>query len=138
MGMVSDFKAFVSRGNILDLAVGVLIGAAFGAVVSSLVTDIVMPPIGMMLSGVDFSSIATTLKAADPDGKGAVTINWGKFLDAIVRFLIVASAIFMVIRLVNAMREPAEEPVPAGPSAEEILLGEIRDLLKSDHSKRSA
>lgn len=130
MGMVSDFKVFISRGNVLDLAVGVLIGAAFGAIVTSLVTDIVMPPIGMVLSGVDFSSISSTLKEAGPDGKGAVTINWGKFLDAVVRFLIVAGAIFMVVRLVNKMREPAEEPVPAGPSAEEVLLGEIRDLLK--------
>jgi len=138
MGMLSDFKVFISRGNVLDLAVGVMIGAAFGAIVTSLVTDIVMPPIGMVLSGVDFSSIATTLKAAGPDGKGAVTINWGKFLDAVVRFLIVAGAIFMVVRLINTMREPAEAPVPAGPSVEEVLLGEIRDLLKSDHSKRSA
>jgi len=138
MGMLSDFKVFISRGNVLDLAVGVMIGAAFGAIVTSLVTDIVMPPIGMVLSGVDFSSIATTLKAAGPDGKGAVTINWGKFLDAVVRFLIVAGAIFMVVRLINTMRVPAEAPVPAGPSAEEVLLGEIRDLLKSDHSKRSA
>ncbi len=130
MGMVSEFKEFVSRGNVLDLAVGVVIGGAFGAIVTSLVTDIIMPPIGMMLSGVDFSSIVTTLKAAGPDGKGAVTINWGKFLDAVVRFLIVAAAIFMVVRLVNKMRKPAEAPAPAGPSAQEVLLGEIRDLLK--------
>lgn len=130
MGMVSEFKEFVSRGNVLDLAVGVVIGGAFGAIVTSLVTDIIMPPIGMMLSGVDFSSIVTTLKAAGPDGKGAVTINWGKFLDAGVRFLIVAAAIFMVVRLVNKMRKPAEAPAPAGPSAQEVLLGEIRDLLK--------
>ncbi|MBS1560169.1 MAG: large-conductance mechanosensitive channel protein MscL [Bacteroidetes bacterium] len=128
--MVSEFKEFVSRGNVLDLAVGVVIGGAFGAIVTSLVTDIIMPPIGMMLSGVDFSSIVTTLKAAGPDGKGAVTINWGKFLDAVVRFLIVAAAIFMVVRLVNKMRKPAEAPAPAGPSAQEVLLGEIRDLLK--------
>jgi large conductance mechanosensitive channel len=130
MGMVSEFKEFVSRGNVLDLAVGVVIGGAFGAIVTSLVTDIIMPPIGMMLSGVDFSSIVTTLKAAGPDGKGAVNINWGKFLDAVVRFLIVAAAIFMVVRLVNKMRKPAEAPAPAGPSAQEVLLGEIRDLLK--------
>lgn len=131
MSVISEFKEFVSRGNVLDLAVGVVIGGAFGAIVTSLVTDIIMPPIGMLLSGVDFSSIATTLKAAGPDGKGAVTINWGKFLDAIVRFLIVAAAIFMVVRMVNKMRKPAEAPPAPGPSAEETLLGEIRDLLKN-------
>jgi len=130
MGLVSEFKDFAARGNVVDLAVGVVIGGAFGAIVTSLVTDIIMPPIGMMLSGVDFSSIVTTLKAAGADGKGAVTINWGKFLDAVVRFLIVAFSIFMVVRLINKMRKPAEAPAPAGPSNEEVLLGEIRDLLK--------
>lgn len=130
MGLVSEFKDFAARGNVVDLAVGVVIGGAFGAIVTSLVTDIVMPPIGMMLSGVDFSSIVTTLKAADADGKGAVTINWGKFLDAVVRFVIVAFSIFMVVRLINKMRKPAEAPAPAGPTNEEVLLGEIRDLLR--------
>lgn len=130
MSMLQEFKTFISRGNVVDLAVGVIIGAAFGAIVTSLVTDIITPPLGYVLSGVKFDEIVTMLRAADADGKGAVTINWGKFLQAIINFLIVAFCIFLVVRLINKLKRPEPPAAPAGPTRDQELLIEIRDALR--------
>jgi large conductance mechanosensitive channel len=132
MGLLSEFKEFASRGNVVDLAVGVIIGGAFGAITASLVNDVVMPPIGMLLSGVNFSDIATVLKEPGPDGKGGVTIAWGKFFQTVLNFLIIAFVIFMMVKAVNSMkRKQAEAPAaPPEPSDEVKLLTEIRDALK--------
>lgn len=133
MSIVSEFKEFASRGNFIDLAVGVVIGGAFGTITNSLVQDIIMPPIGMMLSGINFADIATTLKAAGPDGKGAVILSWGKFIQLIINFLIIAMAMFAVVKAINTMKRNQEEapaPPPAEPSDEVKLLTEIRDALK--------
>jgi large conductance mechanosensitive channel len=128
-GMGQEFKAFVMRGNVLDLAVGVIIGAAFGKIVSSFVGDLLMPPIGILLGGVDFSQLGWTLKAAVGD-KPAVVFGIGKFLQAIVDFIIVAFVIFLVVKAANRMKREAPPPPPAGPSPTERLLSEIRDLLR--------
>jgi large conductance mechanosensitive channel len=130
-GLLQEFKAFAMRGNVIDLAVAVVIGAAFGKIVSSLVDNIIMPLVGMLTGGVDFSDLAITLREAtetDP----AVTLGYGMFINAIITFTIVAFAIFMVIKAMNKLqRKKEEEPakVPK-PSREEALLTEIRDLLK--------
>lgn len=132
MGVVREFKQFAMRGNVVDLAVAVVIGAAFGKIVSSLVADIVMPLIGLAVGGVDFSEMAIALKAAAGD-QSAVLLSYGRFVQAIFDFVIVAFAIFMVVKGLNSMKrkqEAAPPPAP-GPSAEEKLLVEIRDLLKS-------
>jgi len=128
-GMGSEFKAFVMRGNVLDLAVGVVIGAAFGKIVSSLVGDLLMPPIGILLGGVDFTQIALTLKPAMGD-KPAVVMGIGKFVQAVVDFVIIAFAIFLVVKAANRMKREAPAPPPPGPSPTEQLLTEIRDLLR--------
>ena len=113
MSLASEFKAFVMRGNVLDLAVGVVIGAAFGKIVTSLVDQIIMPPIGLLIGGVDFSAYKWILKAAGPDGKGEVAIQFGAFLNTIIQFAIVALAIFLVIKLVNRLVKKQEaEPAP--------------------------
>ena len=130
MGMVTEFKEFISKGNVVDLAIGVIIGGAFGAITASLVNDIIMPPIGMILGGVNFADITTTLKAADADGKGAVLIFWGKFLQLVLNFLIIAFVMFMIVKAVNTMKRK-QVAAPAEPSAEVQLLTEIRDSLKS-------
>jgi large conductance mechanosensitive channel len=130
--MAQEFKAFVLRGNVLDLAVGVVIGAAFGKIVSSLVGDILMPPIGLLLGDVDFSQLAWVLKPAT-GGKPAVAIGIGKFIQAIVDFLIIAGAIFLVVKAANRLRQKEPAPSPPGPSPTERLLGEIRDLLRPRH-----
>jgi large conductance mechanosensitive channel len=127
--MAQEFKAFVMRGNVLDLAVGVVIGAAFGKIVSSLVGDLLMPPIGLVLGGVDFSQLAWVLKPAVGD-KPAVVMGIGKFIQAIVDFLIIAFVIFLVVRAANRLKRETPAPVPAGPSPTERLLTEIRDLLR--------
>ena len=129
-GMGQEFRAFVMRGNVVDLAVGVVIGAAFGKIVSSFVGDILMPPIGLLIGGVDMSQLGVTLKAAAGD-KPAVVLAIGKFLQSIVDFVIVAFAIFLVVKGVNRMRREEPPPPPAPPSATERLLTEIRDLLRS-------
>jgi large conductance mechanosensitive channel len=135
MGMTSEFKEFVMRGNVVDLAVGVVIGAAFGRIVTVLVDRVLMPPIGMALGGVDFSAWVVTLKAAGVDAAGkaipAVTIGIGEFFNALIQFAIVALAIFLVVRAVNRARGPAPAPAPAGPSDEVKLLTEIRDALRT-------
>jgi large conductance mechanosensitive channel len=128
-GMVQEFKAFVMRGNVLDLAVGVVIGAAFGKIVSSLVADVLTPPIGLLLGGVDFSQLAVTLKAAAGD-KPAVVLGIGKFIQSIVDFLIIAFVIFLVVKAVNRMKREEPPPAPPAPSPTERLLTEIRDLLR--------
>ena len=133
--MIKEFKDFIMRGNVLELAVAVIIGGAFGQIVTSFTSDILMPPLGMLLGGVDFSDLAITLKDAVPatstsEAVEAVTINYGKFINVIIDFLITAFAIFMVVKAYNSTQAPAEEEAPAGPSNEEVLLAEIRDLLK--------
>jgi large conductance mechanosensitive channel len=133
MGFVQEFRTFAVRGNMVDMAVGIIIGAAFGKVVSSLVGDVLMPPLGLMVGGTDFANLAVTLKAATPDG-AAVTLGYGKFIQAIVDFVIIAFAVFVVVKGVNRLREekPAEPPPPAEPPREQVLLTEIRDLLKTN------
>lgn len=133
MGMISEFREFAMRGNVIDLAVGVVIGGAFGKIVTSLVDNIIMPPIGLLLGGVDFSDIGWTLRGATVDAAGeevpAVVIGIGEFLNTMVQFVIIAFAIFMLIKLINRIhRKP--EAAPAGPSEEVLLLREIRDTLQ--------
>jgi len=139
MGMFKEFKDFISRGNVLDLAVGVVIGGAFGKIVSSLVNDIVMPPIGYALNGVNFRTLRLILKPAQIDGTGAVlkpevAITYGNFIQVTLEFVIIAFCIFLVVKGFNAMRKKeAEAPAaPPVPTMEEQLLMEIRDLLKSN------
>ena len=137
MGMMSEFKEFAMRGNVIDLAVGVVIGGAFGKIVGVLVDKVLMPPLGLLLGGVDFSNWAITLKAASVDAAGkeipAVAIGIGDFLNSIVQFLIVAFAIFLVIKGLNAAQRKKEEApaAPPPPSDEVKLLTEIRDALKA-------
>jgi len=131
MGMIQEFKTFAMRGNVVDMAVGIIIGGAFGKIVSSFVADVIMPPIGILVGGVDFSKLAITLKEAVGD-TAAVTINYGKFIQSIIDFIIIAFAIFLVIKAMNALQKKQEEAPapPAPPSNEENLLTEIRDILK--------
>lgn len=137
MGFITEFKEFASRGNMIDLAVGVVIGGAFGKIVTSLVNDVIMPPIGLITGGMDFKDVLITLKPAVMNGATiatpAVAIKIGLFLNAIVDFVIVAFAIFMVIKAINALRrKQAEAPAPPPAPAEDIvLLTEIRDTLRS-------
>jgi len=128
-GMGKEFREFVMRGNVLDLAVGVVIGAAFGKIVSSLVGDVIMPPIGVLLGGVDFSQIGWVLKPAMGD-KPAVVLGIGKFIQAILDFVVIAFVIFMVVKAVNRMKREEPPAAPAGPTPTERLLTEIRDLLR--------
>ena len=128
MGFISEFKKFAMRGNVADMAVGIIIGGAFGKIVSSLVADVIMPPIGILLGGVDFSELAVTLKHATETDL-AVVVAYGQFINTIIDFLIIAFAIFMLIKLINRVdRQKAE--APAAPTKEQELLTEIRDLLK--------
>ena len=131
MGMMKEFKEFAVKGNMVDMAVGIIIGGAFGKIVSSLVADVIMPPIGLLLGGVDFSKIAVTLKEAAGEAE-AVTLNVGNFIQTAVDFIIVAFAIFIVVKAINNMKRKEEEAPaePPKPSNEEVLLSEIRDLLK--------
>ena len=139
--MLKEFKEFAVKGNMVDMAVGIIIGAAFGTIVTSLVNDVIMPPIGLALGGVDFSNIYTVLQEGATPGPyetlelakeaGAVTINWGVFLNAVISFLIVAICVFMIVRSINRLKREEEEApaAPPEPSSEEKLLTEIRDLL---------
>ncbi len=131
MSMMKEFKDFAMRGNVVDMAVGIIIGAAFGKIVSSFVSDVVMPPLGALIGGVDFTNLAVTLKAATEEAE-AVTLNYGAFIQSIFDFTIVAFAIFMAIKVMNSLKRQAEEEPEAAPepSREEVLLEEIRDLLK--------
>lgn len=131
MSVMSEFKEFAVKGNMVDLAVGVIIGGAFGKIVSTLVTNVLMPPIGLLLGGADFSNLAITLKPAVGEVP-AVLLKYGVFLNAIIDFVIIAFVLFIVIKGINAMKRKKEElpaEVPA-PTAQEVLLTEIRDLLK--------
>ena len=130
MSFLSEFKAFAMKGNVVDMATGVVIGAAFGKIVSSLVEGIIMPPIGLLVGGIDFSAIKTVVKAAGPDGKGEVAIMWGAFFNTVISFVIIAFTIFLVIKMMNRMIRK-EEAAPAAPPADVVLLTEIRDLLKT-------
>ena len=135
MGFFKEFKQFAMKGNVVDMAVGVIIGGAFGKIVSSLVADVIMPPIGLLIGGVNFTDIVLTLKSAGIDELGnavpAVTLNLGAFLQAVFDFLIIALSIFIFIKLINRFNKKKEEvPAPPAPSKEEQLLTEIRDLLK--------
>jgi large conductance mechanosensitive channel len=131
MGIIKEFKTFAMKGNVVDMAVGIIIGAAFGKIVSSVVNDIIMPPIGILVGGVDFKDLKVVLKAAT-EGVPAVTLNYGNFLQVVFDFLIVAFAVFMLIKGLNmAKRKKEEAPAPPpAPSKQEVLLAEIRDLLK--------
>jgi large conductance mechanosensitive channel len=129
MAFFSEFKQFAMRGNVVDLAVGVVIGAAFGKIVTSLVDQILMPPIGAIVGGVDFSAYKWVLVSAGADGKGEVAILFGAFINTLIQFAIVAFAIFLVVKLMNRLMRK-QEAAPAPPSPEQVLLTEIRDLLK--------
>ena len=137
MSMVKEFKEFISRGNVVDLAVGVIIGGAFGAIVTSLVKDVIMPPIGYAMSGIDFSSLKVIITPDVVDAatgkitKAGVAISYGNFLNTLINFLIVAAVIFLVVKGVNSLkRKEAEKPAePPAPTTDQKLLMEIRDLL---------
>jgi large conductance mechanosensitive channel len=131
MGMVQEFREFAVKGNVVDMAVGIIIGAAFGKIVSSLVSDVVTPPLGYVIGGVDFTKLAITLPALS-EGAEAVTLRYGVFLQALFDFVIVAFAIFLLVKLINRMRrkEEAKPAAPPAPPRQEVLLEEIRDLLK--------
>ena len=134
MSIISEFKAFAVKGNVVDMAVGIIIGAAFGKIVSSFVGDVVMPPLGLLIGGVDFSDLAIVLKAAEGDIP-AVTLAYGKFIQTVIDFTIVAFAIFMGVKAINKLKSAEVPPAPAGPTADQQLLSEIRDLLKAQQDK---
>lgn len=140
MSFLQDFQKFAMRGNVVDLAVGVIIGAAFGKIVSSLVANVIMPPLGLLIGGIDFRQFSWVLKPAQPPAP-AVVLQYGMFLQDVFDFIIVALAVFCVIKLINSLHRKQEEaptPVaPPQPSAEETLLTEIRDLLKQQNQLES-
>jgi len=127
--MLKEFKEFAVKGNAIDMAVGIIIGASFGKIVSSFVADVIMPPIGVLIGGVDFTKLALTIKEAAGDAP-AVTLNYGNFIQSIVDFTIIAFAIFMAVKIINNLKKKEAEAAPE-PSKEELLLTEIRDLLKA-------
>lgn len=135
--MLKEFKEFAMRGNVVDLAIGIIIGGAFGKIVTSLVNDVIMPPIGLLLGKVDFSSLFINLSGEDyatlaaAQEAGAPVIRYGAFVNTVLDFTIVAFAIFLVVRAMNRLKKAEPPPPPPGPSGEEKLLGEIRDLLKA-------
>jgi len=151
-GFVNEFREFAMRGNVLDMAVGIIIGGAFGKIVSSFVSDVIMPPIGLLLGGVDFKDLKWVIRDAQPaimDGENvvseavqAVSLNYGVFINSVIDFVLIAFAIFLMIKAINAARrksEPVEEPAPPAPpepSKEEKLLTEIRDILKTQSLKQ--
>ena len=140
MGFLKEFKAFALKGNVMDMAVGVIIGGAFGKIVTSLVNDVIMPPIGLLVGGVDFTDLKLTLKKAVVEAGAeiapAVTWNYGAFIQQVVDFTILAFCVFMMVKVMNKLlkkeeAKPAPAPAPPAPSKEEVLLTEIRDLLKN-------
>jgi large conductance mechanosensitive channel len=134
MSVFQEFKEFASKGNVVDLAVGVIIGGAFGKIVTVLVDKVLMPPIGLLIGGVDFSQLRVILKAADAAGKGEVAIGYGELIQAFINFLIIAWALFIVIKGMNALKRSKEAtptPPAKGPSEEVVLLTQIRDSLRS-------
>jgi large conductance mechanosensitive channel len=137
MSILQEFKKFAMRGNVIDLAVGIVIGAAFGKIVSSFVNDVLMPPIGLLVGGVDFSDLAVTLMEAEGEA-AAVTLKYGSFLQTVVDFTIIAFAVFLLVKGINSLQKqqeaaPAKPPVP---TAEQVLLTEIRDILKTGNGNR--
>lgn len=132
---IKEFKEFAMRGNMLDMAIGIVIGGAFGKIVSSFVSDVIMPPLGMLINGVEFSELAITLKAATVDSP-AVSLRYGSFIQTVVDFIIIAFAIFLMIKVINSThrKHKEQEAAAAVPTNEEKLLTEIRDLLKKDSS----
>ena len=132
MSMLTEFKDFAMRGNVVDMAVGIVMGGAFGKIVSSFVADVLMPPIGILLGGVDFSDLVITLKSAT-DGAEAVTLRYGTFIQTVVDFLIIAFVVFLIVKQMNRMSATQEQapPPPPAPSKEEQLLTEIRDALRA-------
>ena len=130
MGLVQEFKEFAIKGNVVDLAVGVIIGQAFGKIVTSIVENIVMPPLGILLGGVDFTGLKIVLKEG-ADKIPPVTLNYGMFMQSCLDFLIIAISIFMAVKAINKLKKPAAA-APAAPSSEEKLLAEIRDILKAN------
>lgn len=134
--MLQEFREFIARGSVIDLAVGIIIGAAFTAIVNSLVNDILLPPLGLLLGGIDFSNFFITLKGGSfptldaAKAGGAVTINYGLFVNACIRFVIVSFAIFILVKQVNRLHRSEEKKPPPAPPRQEVLLEEIRDLLK--------
>ena len=140
MGFLKEFKAFALKGNVMDMAVGVIIGGAFGKIVTSLVNDIIMPPIGLLIGGVDFTNLKLVIKKAVVEGGAeiapAVTWNYGAFIQQVVDFTILAFCVFMMVKIMNKLlkkeeAKPAPAPAPPAPSKEEVLLAEIRDILKN-------
>ncbi|NWG28363.1 MAG: large-conductance mechanosensitive channel protein MscL [Ignavibacteriaceae bacterium] len=129
--MLQEFKQFAMRGNVMDMAIGIIIGAAFGKIVSSIVSDVIMPPIGLLLGGVDFSNLAITLREG-ADGVEPVLLKYGVFINTVIDFIIIAFAIFMVVKAINTMKKKEEEKpaAPPAPTKSEILLAEIRDELR--------
>lgn len=138
MGFAKEFKDFAMKGNVVDMAVGIIIGGGFGKIVSSVVNDIIMPPVGLLMGGMNFKDLKVTLKASSVDAAGAtkdaVTLNYGQFLQTTLDFVILAFAIFIMIRAMNTLKkkEEAKPAAPPAPSKQEVLLGEIRDLLKKN------
>ncbi len=132
MKILDEFKSFAMKGNVIDMAVGIIIGAAFGKIVSSIVNDIIMPPLGLLIGGVNFTDLKIVMKAASDAGP-AVTLNYGNFLQVIFDFIIVAFAVFMAIKAMNSAKrkQDAIPATPPSPSKEEVLLAEIRDILKN-------
>lgn len=133
MGLMSEFKEFAAKGNVLQLAVAFVMGVAFGAITKSLAADIIMPPIGLLLGGVDFNQLVTTLQEADADGNGLVQIKWGSFFLTVINFIIIAFTMFLVVKTANRFEKKEEEApaAPPEPSDEVKLLTEIRDALKN-------
>ena len=138
--MLEEFKKFAMRGNVIDLAVGIIIGAAFTAIVNSLVNDVLMPPLGLLIGGIDFSDFFVTLKGQggfatleQAKAAGAVTLNYGLFINSIIKFLIVAFAVFILVKQINRLQkaEEAKPTAPPPPPREEVLLAEIRDILRA-------
>jgi large conductance mechanosensitive channel len=134
MGFAKEFKTFAMRGNVMDMAVGIVIGVAFGKIATSLVNDVIMPPVGVLLGDVDFSRLAVTVKAA-AEGSPAVVLKYGMFINTVIDFLIVAFAIFMVIKGMNAMKRKQEEAPVTPPPVQEMLLRDIRDILRNKREK---
>lgn len=136
MGILQEFKTFAVKGNMIDMAVGIIIGAAFGKIVSSLVGDVIMPPLGIIIGGVDFSDLAVTLKAAEGEAP-AVLLAYGKFIQTIIDFVIIAFAIFLGIKVINRLKreEEAAPAAPPAPTKDQELLSEIRDLLRAQQNK---
>jgi large conductance mechanosensitive channel len=130
MSILKEFKEFAVKGNVIDMAVGIIVGVAFGKIVSSVVSDVIMPPIGLIIGGIDFSKLSIILKGV-PGDPAAVVIAYGKFIQTVVDFTIVAFIIFMLVKAINTLKRKAEAvPAPPAPSKEEALLAEIRDILK--------